>query len=673
MATVVVKTIGTGGGRDYSSIATWMAACPADLVTADQVYRGEVYNDSEFVVSAQQSIGSGVTTDATRYIELTAAAGQSFVDHPDARFNPLRYDQSKGVGFTCSLGYTPIFVALAKYTRISRLQIRHTHTGGGGNGCLATSTSTPAGCRYSQLLIVSNANGFGVDISEADTFENSVVVMTRSGGVQGALRMYHHGTLLNCLFVMPSDVATKQPYALWNSYWGTVGPALIIKNCVAVGFTGVINILSGFTATNCYTDVASPPTGFTTVAYDTGSGTGFFSTIGAAPDFRLRRTSALIGAGTNSGAPLTDITGVTRPMNANVDVGPWEVVPSNAAFDQVVFDSGNAQGFYTIGSSQSVSWSHTVGAGSNRALVVMVACANASATMKAATCTYGGVSMGAPVLLPADTSSNITVAIWIMVAPAVGTANIVVDVITPITFLTLDVVSSSWFYVDQASPNLEPYRLNKSFAASPFVLASLPFMPGGVVVDMLSDRTVGQTVTPDASQTRIGSQINGAGSTTSSGSYKAAAGGMSWTFSNSGSAVIGYGAVCLKPSFTLGTIHRPNGDVGQPQWMATPANWRRWEALDESAANDADYVFADVGSAPYVAEVGPLAAGTYTTRVRASVASGTGTLTIRLLDASMAVLATSAPQAVTTTPTTFAPALTIASGTAYFVSAEITA
>lgn len=450
MPTVVTKTIGSAGGRDYSTLATWMAACPADLVTADQVYRGEVYNDSEFVITAALSIGSGVTTDGTRYIELTAAAGQSFVDHPDVRQNPLCIDPSKGVTVTCNTGYTSVFVVTARYTRISRFQVRHPYTGGGANYCIATASGTPSACRYSNLLIVSNSAGLGVDLGEADTLENSVVVMTRSNGVQGAARMYHHGTFLNCLFAMPSDVATKQPNALWNSYWGSVGTPVTIKNCVAVGFTGVINNPVSFTATNCYTDVASPPTGFTTVAYDTGSGTGFFSTIGAAPDFRLRRTSALIGAGTNSGAPTTDITGLARPQGTNVDVGPWEV------------------------------------------------------------------------------------------------------------------------FIDP------------------------------------------------------------------------------------------------------GPKYRPFGDIGQPQW-ASPSGWKRWEALDEAAASDSDYVFANVGSAPYVAEIGPLAAGTYTTRVRASVASGTGTLTIRLLDASLAVLATSSPQTVTTTPTTFEPALTFASGTAYYISAEITA
>lgn len=668
MPTVVTKTIGTAGGRDYSTLATWIAACPADLVTADQVYRGEAYNDSEFVVAAQQTIGSGVTTDATRYIELTAAAGQSFVDHPNVRTNPLRYDQSKGVGVRCSTGYVTLFSVMARYTRFSRLQCK-THGVGGSQTLLATlgapsgiSNATIDSCVFDTL----GSFWYALDLGAGDTLTNCLVRHAKAGGA-GAVRTSTSGAVVNCLIVAPADLATKPNAGILRSY----SSAQIVKNCGIFGFVNTVSDPTGITFTNCYTDVASPPAGCTTVAYDTSTGSGFFAATLAYHDFRLKHTSALIGAGTNSGAPLTDITGVTRPMGTTVDVGPWEVVPSNAVFDDVVFDAGVAGGYYNIGSSQTVSWSHTVGAGSNRALVVMAACANSGSVFSAATCAYGGVSMGAPVMAPSDTGVNITVAIWILPTPAVGTANIVIDIGAPTPFLTVDYVSSSWFYVDQASPVLYPLRHQRSFQVSPRSF-SIPYVSGGMVVDLLSDRAVGQTLTLGATQTRIGAQIDGAGSTTSSGSYKAGP-AMSWTFTNSGSATLAYGAVCLKPSFTLGTKHHPNGDIGQPQWMANPANWRRWEALDEAAASDSDYVFASVGSAPYVAEIGPLAAGTYTTRVRASVASGTGTLTIRLLDASLAVLATSAPQTVTTTPTTFTPDLTFASGTAYYISAEITA
>ena len=45
---------------------------------------------------------SGITTDSTRYVWLTAASGQSFIDHANVRTNALIYDQSKGVGIVAN-------------------------------------------------------------------------------------------------------------------------------------------------------------------------------------------------------------------------------------------------------------------------------------------------------------------------------------------------------------------------------------------------------------------------------------------------------------------------------------------------------------------------------------------------------------------------------------------
>ncbi len=62
MATTITKSIGTTA-RDYSNLTTWEADIPANLVTADEVWVGEVYNDSEITGTATTTIG-GHTTDA---------------------------------------------------------------------------------------------------------------------------------------------------------------------------------------------------------------------------------------------------------------------------------------------------------------------------------------------------------------------------------------------------------------------------------------------------------------------------------------------------------------------------------------------------------------------------------------------------------------------------------
>ena len=80
MTTVVTKSIGSNG-RDYTTIALAWAAVPSDLVAADEQWILEVYNDTEF--SARVGVLAAKTTDATRYITIRAAAGESFKDSPN--------------------------------------------------------------------------------------------------------------------------------------------------------------------------------------------------------------------------------------------------------------------------------------------------------------------------------------------------------------------------------------------------------------------------------------------------------------------------------------------------------------------------------------------------------------------------------------------------------------
>ena len=106
MTTTIVKSIGTAAGRDFTTIQAWADACPANLVTVDQVWEGQLYNDSEFVVSSSADAYKidGKTTDATRFLRLTTGPGQSFTDNAGKLTSPLRYDATKGVGIRSTVG-----------------------------------------------------------------------------------------------------------------------------------------------------------------------------------------------------------------------------------------------------------------------------------------------------------------------------------------------------------------------------------------------------------------------------------------------------------------------------------------------------------------------------------------------------------------------------------------
>jgi hypothetical protein len=116
-------------GGDYSTLQAWEDACPANLVTADQIWQGQCKNQ-EFALNATVLNIAGTTTDATRYIELTTEAGASFRDHASKATNALRYDATKGAGIRATNAYgKPIWVqvltpasVICKY-RITQHQI----------------------------------------------------------------------------------------------------------------------------------------------------------------------------------------------------------------------------------------------------------------------------------------------------------------------------------------------------------------------------------------------------------------------------------------------------------------------------------------------------------------------------------------------------------------------
>lgn len=306
MVTVVTKSIGTAGGRDYSTMQAWEDAAPANLVTADQIWRGECYNDSLF--TAPLTI-SGSTADATRYKELTVAAGHSFVDHVDRLTDALRWDQSKGVAIQTGDWQWPVLVDEG-HARVSRLQVRSTSEV--GNKPLQAQGNI--GHRFEQCI-------FWADFGEAAYLWNSVAencLFVAGSGRATIVTRGETSSLRSCTLAVPSNL-TPATTGIGLDYPATGE----VRNCVIVGAVdagGTTNT----TYVNCYTDDATPPPGCTTIAYDTSTGSGFENTTSAAADFRIKGTSALIDVGTATGAPGVDIVGTTRPQGAGVDVGCWE-------------------------------------------------------------------------------------------------------------------------------------------------------------------------------------------------------------------------------------------------------------------------------------------------------------------------------------------------------------
>jgi hypothetical protein len=316
---IIVKTIGSAGGRDYSSLAAWAASLPADLVADGNSYRGECYNDSEFTGSATLLTLSGHTTDPSYTITLTTGPGQSFRDNANVQTNALGYNVSNGVGITSSVAYVAgVFSISDANVFLKNLQIKNS----GSNGVAISAGSVAV--TIDDCIAVSGRTGTYAPLylGGGSTVRNSLAVQSASGGAAAVYKDSGSSTLslYFCTLVAPSDI-TAGTQGIYSQYGSTT-----VENCAIFGFSAVKAGSSAFSFTVCMTDVASPPSGVTggkTYANQ------FQNTTAAAADFRAKTGADLQGAGTadvTNGA--TDIVGTARPQSAKWDIGCWELLAS---------------------------------------------------------------------------------------------------------------------------------------------------------------------------------------------------------------------------------------------------------------------------------------------------------------------------------------------------------
>lgn len=326
MATTVVKTIGSTG--DYSTIAAWIAAIPSNLVTVDEIWRGELLNE-EFSAASEMFNIAGKTTDATRYIELTAAAGCSFLDSPTVRDTPLRYNASFGARVirTSTYGYTGQISV--PHTKISRLQIVNASSGTNAGAALYA-TATAGGIDIDLCVLESSSKLTGIGslyLGYASKIRNSLVVQRDTAVSSIIARLYQGASAYGVTFAATNAVVSVGVQCDYGS------PAM--KNCyigsaVAPVGGGVVP-----TTTNCFSDATA--SGFSVASFSDAT---FYSVVDATRDLRSASGSLLIDSGvedlTNS---PTDITGTPRTSPA--DVGAWEYVDVGGSNAQPTFPGPN--------------------------------------------------------------------------------------------------------------------------------------------------------------------------------------------------------------------------------------------------------------------------------------------------------------------------------------------
>lgn len=177
----------------------------------------------------------------------------------------------------------------------------------------------------------------------------------------------------------------------------------------------------------------------------------------------------------------------------------------------------------------SLTVSHTVSAGNDRILMIGVGFNNNPSSAVVASVTYGGVpaTFVAQVAQGNDTRSEI----WRLLAPAVGTANIVVTLSElPLSNTGFVVGGASFFGVDQAAPL---GSVGTAAATTGLASVTIASAAGELVFDTASAEDTGGPLTPGAGQSVLWNAEGGSGSrrTQCGGSTKAGALSvtMEWT------------------------------------------------------------------------------------------------------------------------------------------------
>lgn len=322
MPTTITKSIGTTA-RDYSTIQAWEDAAPASIVTSDEIWRGEMYNDTEFVSTNTGTYivtFGGVTVNSTHYRELTVATGQSYQDHASVRTNALIYNVSNGVGIRCTGNYGTGVSASERYVRLSRFQISLTHANaergvvGGQDAIVKDIVSNHAGSN-------GGANSYHVSIGQ-DAYAINIAAFSSGAAGRGFFDNYG-GHFINCTLVKSTTVTDTSGFAAIRSAYAT---HITIQNCAVFGyltsFTNATTTLSG--GTNA-TDLASgAPGSGNQYSVTFNATTPFTQASSSSTDLKAIAATSLAGNGTKdaTNAP-SDITALARASACTI--GAWEI------------------------------------------------------------------------------------------------------------------------------------------------------------------------------------------------------------------------------------------------------------------------------------------------------------------------------------------------------------
>jgi len=331
---MTTHTIGTAS-RDYSTIQAWIDAAPATLVAE---WRGQCYNDSEFLVTAAFIVlGSftGHTTDATNRFILECATGQSFRDNASVQTNALRYNVSNGVAGRATGNYSHTIVVADSHVTVSGLQLSATDTANYGQAIAANGAVNDI--QASNCILEGSGPAFAVYMYDGaalgiSTIKNCLIIAHNAAA--GGLRLGNTSNAYFCTIISPSNVASTNNGILKQYAAGT------IENCAVFGFTGFADA-GAWGGSNNASD--------NTIAFGSANQASKTyanqfqqsSDAGSNHDFRLKSGSDCIDTGlTDSTNGAFDIANTARPSGSAYDIGAWEFVSVSYQYQlmgQIIF------------------------------------------------------------------------------------------------------------------------------------------------------------------------------------------------------------------------------------------------------------------------------------------------------------------------------------------------
>lgn len=230
-------------------------------------------------------------------------------------------------------------------------------------------------------------------------------------------------------------------------------------------------------------------------------------------------------------------------VEATAPIDPQTQQEWSQVLAAITTGTSSSAGTGTITTATSLTWSHTIGSGSNGILLVNVAIYDDKAAVQVNSVTYGGTSL---TRLGSVAGARTRAEMWYLKAPASGTANIVVTLSAAANFTA---GATTFFNVDHTTPFGAPVTGIGSGDPSLTVASA----PGELVVDVIADRDIDGTgsVTVGANQSPLWVQWNGNTSADATGACSSEAGAasvtMSWTTTGGGAGEWAAVAVSLKP------------------------------------------------------------------------------------------------------------------------------